>query len=55
MPQVSKAVLERAKKIMLEKNGKIPVEIEKPKSNFEKDNDVVLYAEGSKKPLILFH
>ncbi len=28
--QVSKAVLERAKKIMLEKNGKIPVELEQP-------------------------
>ncbi len=31
--QVSKAVLERAKKIMLEKNGKIPVELEQPINN----------------------
>ena len=30
MTQVSKAVLERAKKIMLEKNGEIPIEIKQP-------------------------
>ena len=40
MPQVSKAVLERAKKIMLKKNGKIPVDIENPVNNKEFDAKV---------------
>jgi len=38
--KVSKAVCEKAKKIMLEKNGKISVEIEKPINNKEYDAKV---------------
>ncbi len=45
MTQVSKAVLERAKKIMLEKNGQIPIVIENPINDKEFDAKVTFVKE----------